>query len=245
MTGLQLLTSASGWRGRLSRCAAVLLLFSAISAITSAQQPAAQTAAGQRASASNEAASEEAGKSNDENAQFKQSASVQWIARHLGITTDQAYWLCIFINFAVVAGLVGFGVKKKLPTFFRERTAAIQKGMEEARRASEDANRRLREIEEKLGRMDADIAQLESSAAAQGQQEAVRLKGAAEEERKRIIQTAEQEIAAAANAARRDLKAYSAELAVSLAEKRIKVDGGTDQELVREFIDRLGRNGSS
>jgi len=143
----------------------------------------------------------------DENAQFKQSASVKWIARHLGISTELAYWLCIVINFAVVAGLIGFALKKKLPTFFRDRTAMIQKGMEDARRASEDANRRLREIEEKLGRLDSDIAQLEATAAKQGDQEADRLKSAAEEERRRIIQTAEQEITAAANAARRDLKA--------------------------------------
>lgn len=245
----------------LRRSSALLAILALISVLVSGQQgisenknPESQaqknattskTPGAQLADASNDAAGREPGKSEDENAQFKQSASVKWIARHLGVTTDQAYWLCIVINFAVVAGLIGFGLKKKLPRFFRERTAMIQKGMEEARRVSEDANRRLREIEEKLGRLDSDIAQLEATAAAQGEQEAARLKSAAEEERKSIIQTAEEEIAAAANAARRDLKAYSAELAVSLAEKRIKVDGGTDQELVREFVDRLGRNGSS
>ncbi|HTD23753.1 MAG TPA: ATP synthase F0 subunit B [Terriglobales bacterium] len=211
---------------------------------SSGQTQASQTPAAQLADAANDAAGREPNKSEDENAQFKQSFSVKLIAKWLGITVEQAYWLSVFINFAIVAGLVGFGLKKALPKMFRERTAAIQKGMEEARRASEDANRRLREIEDKLGRLNSEIVQLEATASAQADEEAGRLKAAAEEERQRIIQTAEQEIAAAVNAARRDLKAYSAELAVSLAEKRIKVDAATDQELVRDFADQLGRNGS-
>ena len=211
---------------------------------SSGQTQAAQKPAAQLADAANDAAGREPNKSEDENAQFKQSASVKYIARLLGVTTERAYLICVLINFAIVAGLIAFGLKKALPKMFRERTAAIQKGMEEARRASEDANRRLREIEDKLGRLNSEIAQLEATASAQTEEEAGRLKSAAEEERQRIIQTAEQEIAAAVNAARRDLKAYSAELAVSLAEKRIKVDAATDQELVRDFADQLGRNGN-
>jgi F-type H+-transporting ATPase subunit b len=186
---------------------------------------------------------EESQKAEDENAQFKQSPSVKLIAKWLGVTTDKAYWISIWINFAIVALLVGFGLKKALPKMFQQRTAAIQKGMEEARRSSEDANRRLHEIEDRLSRLDSEIAQLESMAAQQGDEDEVRQKAAADEEQRRMIAAAEQEISAAANAARRDLKAYSAELAVSLAEKQIKVDAATDQELVRDFVDQLGRNG--
>src|SRR5438874_1382532 len=53
-------------------------------------------------------------------------------------------------------------------------------------------------------------------------------------------------IAAAARAARRELTAYAADLAVSLAAKQIKVDATTDQMLVRNFADELSAtsNGS-
>jgi F-type H+-transporting ATPase subunit b len=54
----------------------------------------------------------------------------------------------------------------------------------------------------------------------------------------------EHEIAAAVDQARRELKAYAADLAVTLAAKRIQVDVSTDEELVRSFIDQLGRNGN-
>ena len=55
--------------------------------------------------------------------------------------------------------------------------------------------------------------------------------------------SAEQEIAAATNSARRELKAYAAELAVELAEKKIRVGQEADRELVRAFTSRLGKDG--
>ena len=57
------------------------------------------------------------------------------------------------------------------------------------------------------------------------------------------MQGAEQEIAAAARLARGELKSYAAELAVSLAEKKIEVSAATDRALVREFTDQLGEDG--
>ena len=42
----------------------------------------------------------------DENAQFKRSPSVQWVARITGLSLQNAYWLCLLLNFGVVAGLI-------------------------------------------------------------------------------------------------------------------------------------------
>jgi F-type H+-transporting ATPase subunit b len=71
-----------------------------------------------------------------------------------------------------------------------------------------------------------------------------RLKAAGEEERRRIVASAEQEIEIAANAARRELKTYVAELAVQLAEKKIRVTKDTDEALVRAFTAQLGKDGN-
>jgi len=62
---------------------------------------------------------------------------------------------------------------------------------------------------------------------------------AAAEDARKIVESAEQEIAAAAKLARRELTAYAADLAVSLATKQIKVDSATDQGLVRSFAQQL------
>ena len=97
----------------------------------------ANAASGELAKESREAAGE------DEQAQFKHSASVQMVAKLTGLSLDHAYWLCVVLNFAVVAGAVVYFSKKNLPGMFRNRTASIQKAMQEARKASEEANRRL------------------------------------------------------------------------------------------------------
>jgi F-type H+-transporting ATPase subunit b len=174
----------------------------------------------------------------------RRAPAIKWIAKKTGLTLDQAYWLCFVINFAIIFFFLASLMRKKLPGFFRGRTAAIQKGIEEARKMSEEARQRLSEVEGRLSRLDADIASMRGEADQNARAEEQRLQAASEEERKRIVTSAEQEISMAANAARRDLKTYAAELAVNLAEKKIRVEQDADQALVREFTARLGKDGN-
>lgn len=176
----------------------------------------------------------------DEQAQFKHSWLVQWVAKQTGLSLDHAYWLCVLLNFAVIAGAIVYFSKKNLPGMFRDRTASIQRAMQEARRASEEANRRLAEIEARLSRLDAEIGGMREAAEKEAAAEEVRIKAAAAEDARKIVESAEQEIAAAAKSARRELTAYAANLAVSLAAKQIRVDTVTDQALVRNFAKELG-----
>ena len=175
----------------------------------------------------------------DDQSQFKHSSSVQWVAKVTGLSLDRAYWLCVVLNFAVIAGAIFYFSRKNLPSVFRNRTASIQKAMQEARQASEDANRRLAEIENRLSRLAAEIAGMTATAEKEAAAEELRIKAAAEEDARKIVQSAEQEIAAAAKLARRELTAYAANLAVSLAARQIKVDTATDQALVRRFANEL------
>jgi F-type H+-transporting ATPase subunit b len=182
--------------------------------------------------------------SKHETAQFKRSASVRLISRMTGLSLDGAYWLAVAINFGIVVGVIVWASKKNLPAVFRNRTATIQKSLEEARRASEDANRRLSEIESRLGRLDQEIAQMRATGDKEAAAEEARIKAAAEEDARRIVESAQQEIAAAAKAARRDLTAYAADLAVSLAAKQIHVDAATDQALLGRFASQLSGDGT-
>lgn len=182
--------------------------------------------------------------STDETAQFKHSSSVHLLARITGLSENGAYWLAVAINFGVVAGLIFWASKKNLPGMFRNRTAAIQKSIAEARQASEDANRRLTDIESRLGQLDEEIAAMRATADKEAAVEAARIKSAAEEDGRRIVESAEQEIAAAAKAARRDLTVYAADLAVTLAAKQIRLDAPTDEALLRRFGRQL-LNGSA
>ncbi|MFZ0958806.1 MAG: ATP synthase F0 subunit B, partial [Candidatus Sulfotelmatobacter sp.] len=182
---------------------------------------------------------EAAGEEKDEMAEFKESGSVRLIARLTGMDLRHAYWLSLVFNFAVIAGVLVWAGRKFLPGIFRDRTAAIQKAMQEAQKASEEAQRKLADIESRLMRLDAEIGAIRDEAEKEGFAEAERIKRAAEEDARKIVASAEQEIAAAAKAARRQLTAYAADLAVGLAQKQIHVDTATDQALVRGFAGQI------
>ena len=202
---------------------------------SSAQQPVG--VGGELARESREAAGE------DGNEQFKGSPSVSWLARISGLDLRSAYWLAVGLNFVVVAALIFWAGRKYLPGLFRDRTAAIQQAIEEARKASQDAQHRLAEVEARLAKLGEEIAAMKAAGEREVAEEEARIRAAADEDARKIVEGAEQEIAAAAKSARRDLVAYAADLAVSLAQRQIHVDAGTDQALVRNFADRLSDGG--
>jgi len=188
-----------------------------------------------------EASREAAGE--DATAEFKQSSTVRWLAHATGLSPFSAYWVFVALNFAIIVVLLVLIMKSKVPAAFRARTENIQKGIAEARKASEEAQRRLSGIESRLAKLDTEIAAMAAAAEAEARKEEARIQAAAEEDKHKIVEAAEQEIAAAARLARTELRAYVSELAVALAEKRIQVNASTDQELVRAFVDQLGKNG--
>jgi F-type H+-transporting ATPase subunit b len=222
--------------------ALLLLAPLSIPAPARAQEPAATPqAAREPAPATGEVKGEEKG--GEESNPVRNSPAVTWISKKTGLSQDGAYWLCIGINFAAVFLFIVYMLRKKLPGYFNSRTAAIQKGIEEARKMSEEARARLTEVEGRLSRLDADIAAMRGEAEDNAKAEERRIAQSSEEERQRIVSSAQQEIDMAANAARRDLKAYAGELAIDLAEKKIRVSAQADEELVREFTTRLGKDG--
>jgi F-type H+-transporting ATPase subunit b len=182
---------------------------------------------------SREAAGEEG------SAQFKHSPAVRWMSKLTGLSLEESYLLLMGTNFLIVAAVIVWISKKNLPALFRNRTAMIQKAMEEARQASADANRRLAEIESRLSRLDVEIGEMRAAAEKEAAAEEERIKAAAAEDARKIVESVGQEVAAAVRTARRELTAYAADLAVALAKKQIHVDASTDQTLVHYFAGQL------
>jgi F-type H+-transporting ATPase subunit b len=182
---------------------------------------------------------EAAGEEEDEKGVFKRSPSVRYIAQILGVSVQTASLLSVLFNFAIIAGIAIWLARKYLPGMFRDRSAAIQRAMQEAQKASEDARRRLADIESRLMKLDVEIGMMRDAAEKEAVAEEARIKAAAEEDARKIVESAQQEIAAAAKSARRDLTAYAADLAVGLAKKQIHVDAATDEALVHDFSAQL------
>ena len=154
------------------------------------------------------------------------------------------------LNFAVIAGTIFYFWKKNLPGVFRNRTASIQQAMVEARKASEEANRRLAEIESRLSRLDSEIAGMRDAAEKEAAAEEARIKAAAEEDARKIVESAEQEIAAAAKLARRELDRLRREfggIAGGQADQggRVHRSGAGAGVCPRAFCQKPARTGTS
>jgi F-type H+-transporting ATPase subunit b len=190
-------------------------------------------------------ASEKAGEGEEkeENGEFKYNKSVMWLAKTAGISREAAFWTFTAINFLILAGAIFAMSRKAVPAALRARRSAIQKGIEDARKASAEANARLSDIEGRLQKLDSEVAELRASADADFSTEQKRIQQAAEQDARHVVESAQQEIETASRTAQRELKKYAADLAVDLAGKKIKVDASTDQALVKGFVGQLGKDG--
>jgi len=176
----------------------------------------------------------------DENAAYRHSPVVQAVGRKLGLQPEGAARLFEFINFAILAAGVGLFLVKALPRALRARSEKIARELVEARTLTEDADKRLRTVEERLARLDEDIAGLRAQAELEVRRDEVRMKEQLELEKKKIVEEAEQEIASASAHAQRDLKQYAAALAIEQAARSLNLTPETDRALVENFAASLG-----
>jgi F-type H+-transporting ATPase subunit b len=182
----------------------------------------------------------------DDNSVYRHSPSVRALARWLHLGQEQAARVFEYLNFGILAAALLFFLLKKMPGVLRGRRENIQKQLVEARTATEQANARLKAVEERFARLDEDIAAIRKQAEQESASEEARIKASLETERQRIISSAEQEIAAAASAARRELKRFAAGLAVDRAASMISLNAEDDRSLVRHFAEEIraeARNG--
>jgi F-type H+-transporting ATPase subunit b len=212
---------------------------------SSEQKSAAPAQESKKAEPEQKGAAENADADEEENANLKYAAPVQWLARHTGWSAHRAYMLALSVNFAIIVVVVFWVARKYVPGMMRNRSAVIQQALEEARAASRDANRRLSEVERRLRQLDVEIGQMQANAEKESNAEELRIEKAAAEDMRKVVAAAEQEIAAAAKQARRELSNHTAGLAIALARKEINVQPNTDQVLVRTFASKLSTPGSS
>ena len=153
--------------------------------------------------------------------------------------TSELLWK--WANFAILVGALGYFVYKNAGAFFRSRTEAIRKGIEEADQLRREAEARVAQMEERLKHLEAEIEALRTEARQEMAAENDRLRREAEDGFKKIREQAEQEIASAAKAARHEVRAHAAELAVGLAASKIRgmLTPQIDEVLVVSFLDGI------
>jgi F-type H+-transporting ATPase subunit b len=175
----------------------------------------------------------------DETESYRKSPSVVWLGGKMGLTPEQSFIAFDVFNFLLLASAIGWVVAKKLPRWLRDRNAAIQKHLVDARTATEEARERLSGVEARLAKLDDEIAAMRTHAEQDSAKEEQRLKAAVEDETKKILASAEQEIAAATMHAQKQLQQHAAELAIEQAARKLVVSAETDRLLVQGFAQRL------
>lgn len=154
-----------------------------------------------------------------------------------GTATEIFKW----INFAIWAGVIAWVFAKLLPPVFRRNAEKIGAEIARASAAKAEAERRLREAEDKLAKLEREVAELRETARRETEAEAVRIRKLAESDAERIAAAVVAELEAAGRAARLELKAAAAKLAVDEAKLQLARDltPRTQEELVAGFVKSL------
>ena len=157
------------------------------------------------------------------------------------ITTARANEIFKWINFAIVAGLIAWVFLKLTPPFFRKNAENISSAITKATAAKAEADRQLREAEEKLARLEQEVAQLRATAQREATAEAERLRAITQSDIQKVGLAGKAEIEAAERAARLELKAIAANLAVDGAESLLarQLTPQAQDSLVAAFVKSL------
>lgn len=154
---------------------------------------------------------------------------------------EKAQEIFKWINFAIVAGALLWVCLKKAPGFFRGRAEAIGSAITKAGSAKAAADAQLREAETKLANLQKEVAELRAFAERESAAEVERLRAATRSDEQKIAAAANAEIEAAERAARLELKALAARLAVDGAEALLakQLTAKVQEALISNFVKSL------
>jgi F0F1-type ATP synthase membrane subunit b/b' len=145
-------------------------------------------------------------------------------------------------NLGLVIFVLVLVARKPLKEFYESRTLSIHEQLSEAQRAREQAEAKLADMEARMARLDDELSVLKTAAEKEAQAEYQRLVAEAERDAEKIMDRARQEIDGMTRAANIELKAHAAELAVRLAEEKVRAEI-TDEDrnrLFGRFVKQLG-----
>jgi len=149
-----------------------------------------------------------------------------------------------FINLGIfVLGLVYVLTKKvKLGEAFRSRRENIKNELARARQERDAAMAKLKEVEERLARLNSEVATIKEQSKHEAEQERERIARSTETDIAKLKDQAQREIESAGKAARNELRRYTAEQSVRLAEEMIRREmrPEDDARLITRNIEELG-----
>ena len=156
-------------------------------------------------------------------------------------TNERATELFKWINFAIVAGLLGWVFLKLTPPIFRKNAETISAAINAAGGAKAEAERQFRKAEEKLAQLEKEAAELRAAAHREMAAEAERIRNVTRGDVEKVSLAAKAEIEAAERAAKVELRVLAANLAVKGAESLLvkRLTPATQEALLASFVNGL------
>lgn len=144
-------------------------------------------------------------------------------------------------NFVLLAAGLGYLIKKNAGPYFAARSLEIRRGLVDAEAARAESDAKVAEVERRIANLQSEIEAMRRNAQQEAEADAERVRSDAAAEFAKIQAHLAEEIASATKAARLELRRYSAELALSLAEKKIaaRLTPETQGGLVRNFVETM------
>jgi F-type H+-transporting ATPase subunit b len=146
-----------------------------------------------------------------------------------------------WINFVLLAGGLGYVLRKPAREFFLQRSASIRKSLEEGRKALETSQAQLRAVEERLQHFEEAMAAFRATALQEMEEEHARIRQAAAEQAAKMMESVRTQMDVAGKQAKLELRHFTAQRAVELAEKVIvqRLDEAGQRRLVNQFVAQL------
>jgi F-type H+-transporting ATPase subunit b len=147
------------------------------------------------------------------------------------------------LNFLILFGGLAVLLAKPIRAFLEARIADIRKTIADAAASREDAEEKLESMRKRLSGLAEEAGRIRTVGEAEGQKDKLRILGLAAREAEKIRAMSREEIEARGQAARRELRRFAAELAVSLARTRIerRLTPELHTRLIDESITTLGK----
>jgi F-type H+-transporting ATPase subunit b len=177
-------------------------------------------------------------------AAFLHSSVVRSVARILHLPLDTTVALLLGINFAIIFFAIAIPLAKTMPKVLRGRSQTLSQDLNDARKATADAQARLSAVEAQLAGLGEEIKKLSAQVEQESLEDEKRIKAAIGEESTRIVAATEQEINVAVAQAKRGLRSFAADLAIGQAEKQIALTPETDRALIAEFVAGAAADGA-
>ena len=142
-------------------------------------------------------------------------------------------------NFAILAGVLVYFLRRPIQEYLQTRSQQIRQDLVTAAEMRRAATTQLEQIQRRMTELPAELESLKTRGAEDIAAEQARIAETAKAERERLLDQTRREIQMRLRVARRELTEHAAQLAVQVAEQRIKRQITPDDQL--RLIDRYAR----